>query len=80
MQQLQQARAQEERQVSRHSLLASLLFPTYVHSLLECLGFTWYVLIVVPMFCPFHNMVCVHKDSPGSGHELPSLVFNIIHT
>ena len=44
--------------MSRHSLLASLLFSTCVHSLLECLGFTWYVLIVVPMLCPFHDMVC----------------------
>ena len=60
MQQMQQALAQEERQVSRHSLLASLLFPTCVLCLLECLGFNWYVLI--------------GKDSPGCGHEHPSLV------
>ena len=44
--------------MSRHSLLASLLFSTRVHLLLKCLGFTWNVLIVVPMLCPFHNMVC----------------------
>ena len=44
--------------MSSHSLLASLLFPTCVHSLLECLGFAWCILIVVPMLCPFHNMVC----------------------
>lgn len=58
MQQVPWVRAQEERQVSRHSLLASLLFPTSVHSLLECLHFNWYILIVVSMLCPFHNMEC----------------------
>jgi hypothetical protein len=35
MQQVQQALAQDERQVSRHSLLASLFFSTCVHHLLE---------------------------------------------
>ena len=48
----------EKRQVSSHSLLASHLFPTCVHSLLECLRFAWCILIAVPMLCPFHNMVC----------------------
>jgi hypothetical protein len=28
-----------------------------LHHLLECLGFTWCILIAVPMLCPFHNMV-----------------------
>jgi hypothetical protein len=55
MQQVQQARAQEERQVSIHSLLESLLFSTCVHHLLECLGFAWCILIAIPIF---RNMVC----------------------
>ena len=58
MQPVQQVQPKEERQVSRHSLFVSVLFPTCVHSLLEGLGFTCYVLILVPMFCPFHDMVC----------------------
>ena len=64
MQQVQEALAQEERQVSRHSLLAPLLlFSTCVHHLLECLGFTWYLLVVVPMLpIPQHG---VFKDLPS---------------
>jgi hypothetical protein len=43
MQQVQEALAQEERQVSRHSLLAPLLlFSTCVHHLLECLVRFWH--------------------------------------
>ena len=58
MQPARRVQPQEQRQVSRHSLFVSVLLPTCVNSLLECLGFTWYVLIVVPMLCPFRNMLC----------------------
>jgi hypothetical protein len=64
MQQVQEALAQEERQVSRHSLLAPLLlFSTCVHHLLELLGFTWYLLIVLPVLpIPQHG---VFKELPS---------------
>jgi hypothetical protein len=58
MQPVLRVQFQEERQVRRHSLFVAMFFPTCVHHLLECLGFTWYVLIAVPMLCPFHHMVC----------------------
>jgi hypothetical protein len=65
MQQVQEALAQEERQVSRHSLLAPLLlFSTCVHHLLELLGFTWYLLIVLPVLPIPQHGVC--KASPGN--------------
>ena len=54
MQPARRVQPQEERQVSRHSLLASLLFSTCVHRLLECLGFAWCILIAIPIF---RNMV-----------------------
>ena len=59
MQQVQEALAQEECQVSRHSLLAPLLlFSTCVHHLLELLGFTWYLLIVLPVLPIPQHGVC----------------------
>jgi hypothetical protein len=63
MQQLQQTWPQEELQVSRHSLFMFLLFSTCVHHFLECLGFTWYLLVVVHMLpIPQHG---VFKDFPS---------------
>jgi hypothetical protein len=50
----------------------SVLFSTCLHCLLECLGFIWYVVIAVPMLPIPEHGVC--KDSPGCGHEHPSLV------
>jgi hypothetical protein len=76
MQQVQQAQAQEERQVSRHSLFVFMLFSTCVHHLLECLGFTWCLLMVVPTLPIPQHGVC--KASPGCGHENPSLVSKVI--
>jgi hypothetical protein len=57
MQQLQLALHQQERQVSSDALFMCVLFPTCVHHQLECLGFTWYLLMVVPRLHPFHNML-----------------------
>jgi hypothetical protein len=40
-----------------------LLFQTSVHYLLGCLGFIWYLLVVVPMLPILQHGVC--KDSPN---------------
>ena len=67
MQQVQWVWPQEERQVSRHFFVL-VLFSSCVHHLLECpgficLGFTWYLLVVVLMLpIPQHG---VFKDPPS---------------
>jgi hypothetical protein len=48
--------------VIRHSLFVSVLFSTYAQHLLECVGFTWYLLILVPtLHVPRHD-VCKDRQ------------------
>jgi hypothetical protein len=73
MQPVQRVQPQKERQVSRHSLFVSVLFPTCVHQLLECIG----LYLVYPHGCACAVPIPRHgacKNSHGRGHEHPSLV------
>jgi hypothetical protein len=75
MQEVQRVQSPEQQQVIRHSLFVSVLVSTYAHHLLECLGITYYHLMVVPRLCIPRHGVC--KDWPDCGHEHPSLVSKI---
>ena len=71
----QQLRRLEDIQVHGHSSFVSVLFPTCVYHQRECLGFTWYLLIVVHMLpIPPHGVSkdsrdCCHQRVQGNVHD-----------
>jgi hypothetical protein len=55
--------ALKELQVSRHSFFVFVLLSTFMHRLLECLGFTWYLISALPVLpIPQHGLF---KDQPS---------------
>jgi hypothetical protein len=55
--------ALKELQVSRHSFFVFVLLSTFMHRLLECLGFTWYLISALPVLpIPQHGLL---KDPPS---------------
>ena len=55
--------ALKELQVSRHSFFVFVLLSTFMHLLLECLGFTWYLISALPVLpIPQHGLL---KDPPS---------------
>ena len=55
--------ALKELQVSRHSFFVFVLLSTFMHLLLECLGFTWYLISALPVL-PIPQP-CLFNDLPS---------------
>jgi hypothetical protein len=55
--------ALKELQVSRHSFFVFVLLSTFMHCLLECLGFTWYLISALPVL-PIPQP-CLFNDLPS---------------